>query len=167
VLNVNQHAATVDVPDLQMPELGIPHPRRVQDHEHGALGQVARPVDQSGNFLRTEDRREPPRDLRKRKVLQQVRALQRLHEEEPERRDVQFHRPRPELALPQQVRLIRSQMALIESVRRRAKVLRESLDCLKVVLNRGLGVVAPLEFLQHGLSEMGHRHLLVTHTLPG
>ncbi len=73
----------------------------------------------------------------------------------------------PSLRSRQQVRLIRPQMALIESVRRRAKVLRESLDCLEVVLNRGLGVVASLEFLQHGLSEMGHRHLLVTHTLPG
>jgi hypothetical protein len=30
-----------------------------------------------------------------------------------------------------------------------------------------LGVVTPLEFLQHRLSEMGHRNLLVTHTLPG
>ena len=47
------------------------------------------------------------------------------------------------------------------------KVLRESLDSLEVVVNGGRGVVAPLEFLQHRLSEMGHRHLLVTHTLPG
>ena len=41
------------------------------------------------------------------------------------------------------------------------------LDSLEVVINRGLGVVAPLEFLQHCLSEIGHRHLLATHTLPG
>jgi len=36
---------------------------------------------------------------------------------------------------------------------------------LDVALNRGLGVVAPLEFLQHHASEMGHRNLLVTHAL--
>ena len=57
-------------------------------------------------------------------------------------------------------------MGLIELVRRAVKVLRESLDGLDVVVNGGLGVVAPLEFLQHRLSEMGHRNLLVTHTLP-
>jgi hypothetical protein len=32
--------------------------------------------------------------------------------------------------------------------------------------NGGLRVVAPLELVQHRLSEMGHRSLLVTHTLP-
>jgi hypothetical protein len=167
VLNVNQHAATVDVPDLQMPQLGIPHARRVQDHEHRAIGEILRSIDQSGDFVRGEDRREPAWDLRKGHVFQHVRALQRLHKEEPERRDVELDRPRPELPLAQQVRLIRSQVALIELVRRRAKVLGESLDGLDVILNGGRGVVTPLEFFQHRLSEMGHRNLLVTHTLLG
>ena len=154
-------------PDLQMAQLGVPHARRVQDHEHRAIGQIPRAIDQSGDFVRGEDRREPAWDLWKRQVFQHVRPLQRLHEEEPERRDVELHRPRPELPLAQQVRLIRPQVALIELVRRCAKVLGESLDGLDVVLNRGRGVVTPLEFLQHRLSEMGHRNLLVTHTLPG
>src|SRR5262249_59803234 len=51
---------------------------------------------------------------------------------------------------------------LIELVRRRAKVPGESLDGVDVVLNGSLGVVAPLEFLQHRSSERGHRSLLVT-----
>ena len=42
---------------------------------------------------------------------------------------------------------------------------REPLD--RVDVRRTVsGVVAPLEFLQHRLSEMGHRNLLVTLTLP-
>jgi hypothetical protein len=45
-------------------------------------------------------------------------------------------------------------------------MLGESLDGLEVIVNGGLRVIAPLEFLQHRLSEMGHRYLLVTHTLP-
>jgi hypothetical protein len=45
-------------------------------------------------------------------------------------------------------------------------MLGEPLDGLDVVLDGGLGVVAPLEFVQHRLAEMGHRNLLVTHTLP-
>jgi hypothetical protein len=46
------------------------------------------------------------------------------------------------------------------------EMLGESLDGLDVVLDGGRGVVTPLEFLQHPLSKMGHRNLLVTHTLP-
>jgi hypothetical protein len=111
VLNVNQHAATVDVADLQMPQLGIPHARRVQDHEHRAIGQMPRAIDQSGDLVRGEDHREPAWDLRKGNVFQHVRPLERFHEEEPERRHVELHRPRPELPLAQQVRLIRPQMA--------------------------------------------------------
>jgi hypothetical protein len=46
-----------------------------------------------------------------------------------------------------------------------AEMLGEPFDRLDVVLDGGLGVVTSLEFLQHRLSEMGHRNLLVTHTL--
>ena len=55
---------------------------------------------------------------------------------------------------------------MIQLVRRAVEMLREPLDGLDVVLNGGLGVVTPLEFVQHRLSKMGHRNLLVTHTLP-
>jgi hypothetical protein len=100
-------------------------------------------------------------------VLQQVGALQRLHEEEPECGDVELDGSRPELPLAQQIRLIPAQVTLIELIWRRVKVLRELLDSLEVVVNGGRGLVAPLEFLQHRLSEIGHRHLRVTYTLPG
>ena len=46
-------------------------------------------------------------------------------------------------------------------------MLGESLDGLEVVVDRVLGVVAPLEFLQHRASEMGHKTPPVTRTLPG
>jgi len=39
-------------------------------------------------------------------------------------------------------------------------MLREPLDGLDVVLNGGLGVVAPLKFVQHGLATMGLVRLL-------
>ena len=73
---------------------------------------------------------------------------------------------RPELPLTQQIRLLLAQVTLIELIRRRVKGLRELLDRVQVRIDRRLRVVAPLEFLQHRLSEMGHRNLLVTHTLP-
>ena len=46
-----------------------------QDHEHRAIGQIPRPIDQSGDFVRGEDRREPAWDLWKRQVFQHVRRF--------------------------------------------------------------------------------------------
>ena len=79
---------------------------------------------------------------------------------------MQFDRPRLEFSVPQQVGLILAQVGLIQLVGRSVEMLGEPLNRLNVVLDGRLGVVAPLEFLQHRSSEMGHRNLLVTHTLP-
>ena len=53
----------------------------------------------------------------------------------------------------------------VELVGRRLKMPGELLDGLEVRTDGGRGVVATLEFFQHRLSKMGHRNLLVTHTL--
>ena len=79
---------------------------------------------------------------------------------------MELHRPRLELPVAQQVRLVLAEVGLIELVWRTVEMLGEPLDGLDVVLDGGRGVVAPLELVQHRLSEMGHRNLLVTHTLP-
>jgi hypothetical protein len=79
---------------------------------------------------------------------------------------MKLHGARLEFPVAQQVRLIRAQVVLIQLVWRPVEMLGEAFNRLEVVLNGGLGVVPPLEFLQHRLSEMGHRNLLVTHTLP-
>src|SRR4029453_15140391 len=70
------------------PSIGRPPSPPVTDHEHPPIGEILRPIDQAGDFLRRENHRESSRDLRKGEVLQQVGALERLDEEEPERRDV-------------------------------------------------------------------------------
>lgn len=57
-------------------------------------------------------------------------------------------------------------MRLIELVWRTVEMFGEPLDGLDVVLDGGRGVVAPLELVQRRLAKMGHRNLLVTHTLP-
>jgi hypothetical protein len=136
VLNVNQHAPAVDVADLEIAELGVPHARRVQDHEHRPIGEILRPIDQTGDLLRGENHRESSRDLRKGEVLRQVGALERLDEEEPEGGDVELDRARPELPLAQQICLISAQVALIESVGWPAEILGESFDRLDVVPSR-------------------------------
>ena len=79
---------------------------------------------------------------------------------------MELHRPGLKFAVAQQVGLILAEVGLMELVWWPVKMLREPLDGLAVVLHGGRGVVTPLEFRQHRLSEMGHRNLLVTHTLP-
>jgi hypothetical protein len=78
---------------------------------------------------------------------------------------VELDGPRLEFPVPQHVRSVLTQVGLIELVWRTVEMLGEPLDGLDVVLDGGLGVVAPLELVQHRLTEMGHRNLLVTHTV--
>jgi hypothetical protein len=80
---------------------------------------------------------------------------------------VQLHRAWCQFSLPQQVSLVRAQVRLREAIGGAPEVAGELLDVLDVIRDGRRGVVATVEFLQHRLSEMGHRHLLVTHTLPG
>jgi len=79
---------------------------------------------------------------------------------------MELHGPRLEFPVAQQVRLVLAQVGVIELVWRTVEMRGEPLDGLDVGLDGGRGVVAPLELVQHRLSEMGHRSLLVTHTLP-
>src|SRR3989442_14888015 len=51
-------------------------------------------------------------------------------------------------------------------VRRAFETFREVLGRSQVRVDHVRRVVSALEFFQHHLSEMGHRRLLVTHTLP-
>ena len=56
--------------------------------------RLSRRLDQPRHVLDTEDLRQPARDLRIRRVLEKIAALQCFHEEEADRADMQFHRPR-------------------------------------------------------------------------
>ena len=68
-----------------------------------------------------QDGRQPARHLGIRDVVEGIPPLQRLHEEEPERRDMELHGPRLKLPLAQEVRLVLAEVRLIELVRRRWK----------------------------------------------
>ena len=78
---------------------------------------------------------------------------------------MQPHCPWAQFPLAQEIRLVGPEMLEGQPIRRALEVFRKLLDRVNVGIDRGLGVVAPLEFLQHRLSEMGHRSFLVTHTL--
>ena len=71
------------------------------------------------------------------------------------------------LPLTEEMRLIRAQVRRRQSVRGAVEEPGKLLDVLDVVRDRGRGIVATVEFLQHRLSEMGHKKRPMTPTLPG
>src|SRR5215831_13909396 len=70
-----------------------------------------------------------------------------------------------EFALLHEVQLILADMVAVELVRRPAKVLGETPDRADVGNCGSLRVIAALEFLERPFSKLGHRDLLVTHTI--
>jgi hypothetical protein len=52
---VDEHGLAIDVLDLQVAQLAIPHAGGVEDHEEGAVQQVASGIDQLGDFLHGQD----------------------------------------------------------------------------------------------------------------
>jgi hypothetical protein len=96
---VNKHAPAIDVPDLQMAQLRVSHAGRVQDHQHRAMRQTVGGVDHPRHFLDAQNLRQPTRGFGIGRVVEQVPALQRLDEEEAQRRDMETDRQRAHLPL--------------------------------------------------------------------
>ena len=152
---MNQHAPAIDVPDLQLPQLRVAHAGRVQDHQHRAVRQTVGGVDDPCHLLDAQDLRQPSRGFGIRRVVEQVPALQRLHEEEAQRRDVEANRQRSHLPLAQQIRLIGPEVCLIEPVRSALEMSGELLDRVQIRRDGGRRVVTTLELLQHDLRGNG------------
>src|SRR5208283_4921452 len=63
------------------------------------------------------------------------------------------------------MQLILPNLQRAELIGRTAKVLGEPTDSVNVRLYGSLGVIAALEFFERHFSKLGHRDLLVTHTI--
>ena len=74
---------------------------------------------------------------------------------------------RSHLSLAEQIRLVRSEMRLIEPVGPALEMSSELLDRVEIRRDRRGGEVTALKLLQHGLATMGHKTPPVTPTLPG
>ena len=90
-----------------------------------------------------------------RRVVEQIPTLQRLHEEEAQRRDVEADRQRSHLPLAQQIRLIGPEVRLIQPVRPALEVSGELLDRVEIRRDRRRGEVTALELLQHDAGDNG------------
>ena len=107
---MDEHGLAIDVLDLQVAQLAIPHAGGVEDHEEGAVQQVASGIDQSGDFLHGQDRGQSAWMLGIGDIGRWQVALQSLIEEKPECGDQAHHGPDRQLAIAQQVRLIASKL---------------------------------------------------------
>ena len=111
--------------------------------------------------------RQPARGFRIRRVIERIPPLQRLHKEEAQRRDMEADGQRLHLPLAQQIRLVRSEVRLIQPVRPALEMSGELLDRVEIRRDgRGREVTA-LELLQHHLAATGHKTPPATPTLPG
>jgi hypothetical protein len=162
---MDQHAVAVNVLYLPVAHLGSAHACRVDRHKHGAMEQIAGGVDQSYHFVLSENRRQAPWGFRIRHFLDWVGALQRLAEEETQSGGMVSDRPRVQLSFGEQVYLIGTDLVRSKLIRSTAKILGEGLHNLQVALHGSLRVITTLEIFQHLFAKLGHRDLLVTHTL--
>src|SRR4051794_14668452 len=91
--------------------------------------------------------------------------MQCLHEEEAQGGALLLDGASGELAVFEQMGLIGTDVFRPKLVGALSEVSRELLNGVDVGSYGILGVIATLEFVQHHFSKMGHRDLLVTHTL--
>jgi hypothetical protein len=164
-VNVDHHTLAVDIGNLKRAQLGPPQPRRVESHKDGPVHQVARCVNQPGDFVLTENGWQWAWPLRKRDMIRQVWPSQCLHEEEPQRGCPLLDGAGGQFAVAKQMDLVRADVLRPKLIGALPEERRELLDGADVTSYSIRGIVSTLEFVQHHFSKMGHRDLLVTHTL--
>jgi hypothetical protein len=91
--------------------------------------------------------------------------LQYASKEKTHRRNLICDRSDGQLALVKQMSLILSDVIRAQLIWRLTEVARKTLDGAEVTAYSGGREVTSLEFLQHNFAKMGHRDLLVTHTI--
>jgi hypothetical protein len=163
--DADDHALTVNVCDLQMAQLRAAQSGRIQSHQHGAVHEVFRRRDQPLNLLRTEDRGQRPRPLRKRNMFVEIGTPQCLHIQEAKSCRLSLDRARQQLAITKQVGLVLPDVVRTKPVGRATEVPGELFHCAYIAAHRTERIVAALEFIQHHLTESGHSDLLVTQKL--
>ena len=72
---------------------------------------------------------------------------------------------RIQLSIFKQIGLVSADLFRTELIGRAMKVTGKGLHYFQVAFHRSLRAITTLEFPQHHFSKLGHRDLLVTHTL--
>src|ERR1019366_1077149 len=120
-------------------------------HQQGSVEQVGRRLNQARDFFRTQYDRQLLRSLQQRQIVEvQIAPLQGLLVEKPQRAHAQRDRSDSQLLLLQQMQLKLADLFGAHQLRGLTEVAGELLHGQNVAANRVDGIVASLEFLQHG-----------------
>src|SRR5271165_4419594 len=164
-MDMNDHASTVDVGDLQVTQLGSSQSGCIQGHQHGAVHQVPSRINQPRDLFRTEYSRQLPGALGKRNLIVQVGAPEGLYKKKPQSRAPALNSARRQLPITEKMNLVLADMAGTKALRRAVEVLGKIFNRVKIATRGAWGVVATLEFIQHQLPKMGHGEPPVTRGL--
>ena len=151
-VDVNHHAAAVDVADLQMGHFGSPGSGAVHGHQQDAIERQLGCIDQLCHFLRGENLRKVNHLLRVRCLGNTPAFLQHLDIEEAQRRQPQCYRVGAVLQFAEQHRLVMADVLGAKLVGTAMEVPAEMLHAMNVGADGGLGEVAALQLLNHELA---------------
>jgi hypothetical protein len=111
LMDMNDHAFTVDVGDLQVTQLRSSQPGRIKRHQHRAMHQVPSRINQTRYLLRAEYGRQLPGPLGKRNLIEQVRAPKSLDKEKPQSSTTALDRASRQLPIAKQMHLVLANMS--------------------------------------------------------
>ena len=118
--------------------------------------------DETVDFLPAENGWQMEHLLRVRRQVCTPRLLQRPDVEEADSAEMLDNGVGLELPFAEQIRLVLADVIRPELVRRTVEVARKLVNGPEISVRGAGSVISTLEFLEHQLSKMGHRDLLVT-----
>ncbi len=151
-LNMDHHALTVDVRDLQMCQFRATDTGGIERHQQDALERRAGSFDEPGYFLLTENGRQPQNLLRVWRQFRAPRLLQRSDVEEPQCPEPLCDAVGRQFSFAEQICLVLADVIGTELIRRTVEIPSKVLHRTQVSPSGRRGVISTLEFLQHHVS---------------
>jgi hypothetical protein len=151
-LNMDHHALTVDIGDLEVGQFGSPHSSAVQRRQDGVMKRTRCSVDQTGNFVLAQNDRQlyPPFGVWR--FFDVPRSFQGLGEEETEGGDSLAHGVVGEFADTEHVCCKFADFLRAELIRRAVEMACEILNGMQVGTRGSLCVITTLEFFERDFS---------------
>ncbi len=146
VLNVHDHASTIDVADLQPRELGAAHAGTVEGHQNGAIEGSRRSIDELCHFFLAEDSGQAIALLGIGSVGNAPGPFERLDVEEAQGAEMVGHRTGSQFVQGEELGLVLADVLRSQAIGRAVEVLSKALDEANVTPRGSLRVMTTLSF---------------------